>query len=924
MAKLGDVRSGGRALMVRTAVAMMLVLSVGLVDQAAHGTDYVDIQEGGVHRSAIDALDRKGVLEGTGCAPGSFCPDDPIPRWVVAVWLVRVLDDRDPLGADGSPFADVDGAAWWAPFVERLAALEVTAGCAVDPLRFCPDDPVTRAQMASFLVRAFDLASGPLAGFQDVPAGASHSGSIDALAVAGITAGCSSEPLRFCPRDPVTRGQMATFLARAEGLVPLPATVSYRIGFTRRHLPVDRVYIMGSNGGRAWQLVSEGSGWDPIWSPDGMSIAYVGQPSPDPAAGVREGAGSAGRQSTADLADTGPRIFVVDPYYSSDARDLGPGHSPVWSPDGSRLAFSGSGEGAADFLIMNVDGTDRRGLAEGRDQAWSPDGMRIAFTRTVEGVDGLFVIGVDGTGEQYLGEGGGPVWSPDGERIAFTRARTDGYDIFTMQADGTQQRQLTDSAGHDQRPAWSPDGARIAFDTERHGDLTEESPDTEIYLMNADGSEQLQLTDGGGKNRRPVWSRSGRIAYTREVWRYFYIHSINADGSDQRQLTNTSDDRDPVWSPDGWNIAFTSNREGNYLSLVTEVDRTGQKQLADTVTGAPVWSPGGERIAFSCCEGYLGYIWVVDIDGRGFPRRLDATAGTDWADDPVWSPDGTRIALTRYVRAEEESIAVEEIFLIDADGTNLTQITNTEGGAYGASRPVWSPDGSRVAFIRFRDLDPAPTVSNVDTELLVVNADGTGQRIVADTDGDDHNPVWSPDGTRIAFHHSTQSTTKILVVNSDGSGQRALARTRGEEWGPQWSPDSARIAFTGVPGRSGIPSVYVVGADGSDQTTLALGANPRWSPDGTRIAFVDYGDTGATWEIVSISPDGMDLTPLSRTGPETVPTGLVWSPDGAFIAFASRHDGDEEIYVVNADGTGQTQLTDNDFFADTDPVWILG
>ena len=922
MAMPGDARSGGSAR--RAAVAVMLALVVGVAGQAAHGGDFADVQEGGVHQPAIDALDGAGVLEGTECASGRFCPGDPIPRRVVAVWLVRVLDGGDPLGGRGSGFADVDAGEWWAPFVERLAALEVTAGCGVDPLRFCPEDPVTRAQMASFLVRAFDLPSGPPAGFEDVAPGGVHSGSIDALAAAGITAGCSNDPLRFCPADQVTRGQMATFLARAGGLVPLPAGVSYRIGFTRRHLPVDRVYIMSSSGARAWQLVSEGTGWDPVWSPDGTRIAYTGQLSPDPSAGARVGSGSGGGQSNADRADAEPRIFVVDPYYSNDPRDFGTGHSPVWSPDGSRLAFSGSGERSAEIMIMNVDGTGRRALAEGRDQAWSPDGLTIAFTRSVEDAEGLFVIGVDGSGERYLGEGAGPVWSPDGELIAFTRAGVDGYDIFAMNADGTEQRQLTHAAGDDLRPAWSPDAVRIAFDTERDGDLTAESPVTEIYLMNADGTGQQQLTDGGGKNRRPVWAPGGRrIAFTTEEWEYHYIYSINPDGSDRRRLTYTTDDRDPVWSPDGRTVAFTSDRQANYRSFVTGVDGAGQKQVADMGdTGVPAWSPGGARIAFSCCEGRLGYIWVVDTERRG--RRLDATAGTDWADDPVWSPDGARLAFSRSMSADNALGFVDEIFLIDADGTNVTQVTHTEGDTYGTSRPVWSPDGSRIAFIRFRDLDPAPTVSNVDVELLVVGADGTDQRILADTDGDDYNPVWSPDGTRIAFHHSTQSTTKILVVSADGSGQRVLARTRGEEWGPRWSPDGTRIAFTGVPRRNGIPSLYVVGADGSDQTSLGFGANPRWSPQGSRIAFVDYGDTGSTWEIVSINPDGTDPTPLTRTGSETLPTGLVWSPDGKFIAFTSSHDGDDEIYVVNADGTGQLQLTHNDFFADTDPVWIRG
>ena len=239
------------------AVLVVLVLAVAVAGRAADGEGFSDVGEGGVHRPAIDALDAAGVFEGTECAAGRFCPEDPIPRWVVAVWLVRVLDDgAQPPGVGASSFADVGEGVWWAPFVERLAALEVTAGCAVDPLRFCPDDSVTRAQMASFLTRAFGLKPGPPAGFEDV-AGGVHSGSIEALAAAGITAGCGVDPLRFCPDEPVTRGQMATFIARAEGLVPLPGSDEpYRIGFTRQHLPVDRVYVMSFNGAYQRQLVT--------------------------------------------------------------------------------------------------------------------------------------------------------------------------------------------------------------------------------------------------------------------------------------------------------------------------------------------------------------------------------------------------------------------------------------------------------------------------------------------------------------------------------------------------------------------------------------------------------------------------------------------------------------------------------------------
>ena len=94
----------------------------------------------------------------------------------------------------------------------------MTAGCATGPLRFCPDRPVTRGQMATFLVRAFNLESGTAAGFADT-ARTTHEASIEAIAAASITAGCKTDPLRYCPQEPVTRGQMATFLARALGIL---------------------------------------------------------------------------------------------------------------------------------------------------------------------------------------------------------------------------------------------------------------------------------------------------------------------------------------------------------------------------------------------------------------------------------------------------------------------------------------------------------------------------------------------------------------------------------------------------------------------------------------------------------------------------------------------------------------------------------
>ena len=186
--------------------------------QAADG--FVDVT-GGVHKPAIDALAERGLFDGTECGEDMFCPGDEMKRWTMAVWLVRVLDEAEPAAATESSFADVDVGNRWLAHIERLAELEITQGCLVDPLRFCPDRSVNRAEMATFLERAFDLEAADPAGFADT-AGNFHEANIDALAAARITVGCQSDPLRYCPDQPVTRAEMATFLARALGLVEIP------------------------------------------------------------------------------------------------------------------------------------------------------------------------------------------------------------------------------------------------------------------------------------------------------------------------------------------------------------------------------------------------------------------------------------------------------------------------------------------------------------------------------------------------------------------------------------------------------------------------------------------------------------------------------------------------------------------------------
>lgn len=178
---------------------------------------------------AFRALWRRGLFDGTECEPGLLCPYAPVSRWEMAVWLVRFLEGSDPPPAptlDDAGFSDVEPGRWWVPYLERLAVLGITKGCSSRPVRFCPEAPVTRGQLAVFLARALELEQRQQSAGADAPTGfADLEGSpaaedIAALFASGITVGCSTEPMLFCPDRLISRSQLAVLLHRASRLDP--------------------------------------------------------------------------------------------------------------------------------------------------------------------------------------------------------------------------------------------------------------------------------------------------------------------------------------------------------------------------------------------------------------------------------------------------------------------------------------------------------------------------------------------------------------------------------------------------------------------------------------------------------------------------------------------------------------------------------
>ena len=281
-------------------------------------------------------------------------------------------------------------------------------------------------------------------------------------------------------------------------------------------------------------------------------------------------------------------------------------------------------------------------------------------------------------------------------QIVFHSSRDRNWEIYVMDADGGNQRRLTNNSDVDTFPSWSPDGKRIAFVSDRDGHVIKGRPTYEIYVMDADGSNQQNVTNDPHDDRSPSWSPDGKqivFSARREEPFNYEIYVMDADGGNEHRLTNNPrDDRFPSWSPDGERIVFSARKDGHF-----------ENKFAVTYE-----------------------IYVMDADGQN-EQRLTDNRNNDW--DPVWSPDGKRIAFSADRKGD---VVSWDIYVMNADGGNQQKLTNHR--AWDGS-PSWSPDGERIAFMSARD-------RNLNSEIYVMDANGGNQQNLTNNLGSDAGPAW--------------------------------------------------------------------------------------------------------------------------------------------------------------------------------------
>ncbi|MFI6078514.1 amidohydrolase family protein [Actinoplanes sp. NPDC051343] len=528
---------------------------------------------------------------------------------------------------------------------------------------------------------------------------------------------------------------------------------------------------------------------------------------------------------------------------TSDFMDIA---QPDWAPGGDEIAFQAYAKGSFDLWTIRPDGSKLTRLTSGpfdhREPRFHPAGRPIAFSSDRSGSYGVYTW--DNGKITPVADGYEPAWSPDGTKLAFVVANT-RIDVVEM-ATGARTTAVTVPAGtvlH--APEWTPDGHEL------------------IYTQVVDGRSELW------RQSTPVITGQDVFPF-RVSWRSANEFLYTADGSILRGGTGKG------------RIGFTAVttiRRPTYRKRHRDFDSTTPKPVRGLVS--PVLSPDGRQVAFCA----LNDIWIMEIGQK--PRR--EITGPGWKSHPAWSPDGRQLSYST------DRSGKLDIWLRDLRTGADRQLTTLPNAA--AVSGSWSHDGAHLAF-----LDQTGEVYTVEV------ATGAVEKIYAAT-FEPGRPTWSADNRTVALAaivpysaRYREGLSKILLIDrATGAGRyqdpltdRSI-QTRGDD-GPVWSPDGTRIAFV----VASVLWVAPVAPDGTftgppRQVTREVTDAPTWSGDSRTLLYLSNGR--------------LRLVAAAGGEPRTVPVRLSWantSPRGRTVIRAGR------VW----DGSSKTLKSDIDIVVD--------
>ena len=515
---------------------------------------------------------------------------------------------------------------------------------------------------------------------------------------------------------------------------------------------------------------------------------------------------------------TKPRRLTTDP---------GLDYNGTFSPDGRWVVFTSERSGSPDLYVLDLHGSAlARPLITGpamEDAAnISPDGRRLLFVSTRDGNADVFVVPFrpedpDAAGAavnltRHAAGDYNPAFSPDGTRILFSSSRDTAVatstgpgppptylasELYVMQADGTDVRRLTHHESWDGAPAWTPDGRAVAFYSQRDGAAR-------IYRAAIDGSGTKPISAAGEAALSPTFGPHGGLAFTARRDDRWTLVTAGSNGAHARVADDAARD---YWAPE------YDPASGRLLAHGPGPLEPASRFESDAPGAFPVHAP----VSVHMPDRRVSLIGI-----RGYIPAVDRTSGEV----------ATSEAFARLVASRADGSAKR--VLVDRAGADRYR------GPASAWGPSWSYDGGWVAFA----VGPPFARGASDVDIWKIRSDGSGAvNLTPDSDTNEAFPDFAPDGRRIVFRSLRNGNADIYLMNADGTGTRRLTRHEATDTMPAFSSGGDRVAFTSF--RDGNFELYTIAFDehgepGPPERLTRHPGNdmhPKFSPDDEWVLF---------------------------------------------------------------------------------------
>jgi tricorn protease len=571
----------------------------------------------------------------------------------------------------------------------------------------------------------------------------------------------------------------------------------------------------------------------------------------------------------------------------------------------------------------------------------SPDGKTVAFSYLGD----IWLVDAKGGVARHLTmhekHDYNPVFSPDGKWIAFSSNRHGQYDVFVVPVKGGRPKRLTFDSADDHVTGWSPDSRHILFMSGRVTDLPLRA---DLFSVSIDGGQVKQISAFEGRDG--VYSPKGDlIAYVRGPGQWYRkgyhgsanddIWICNADGSNNRQITtHKGQDSYPMWSVDGKALYYVSDCCGGLANIVKhEIDG----EHGDLLPGKPkpiaVTSHKDESVrrARLCANGQtIVYecgpdLWIHSLkEGKSRKLTIEVNADdkanletlktfTTGATEFAWSPDEKHIAFVVH----------GEIFLMGRAGGKAKRLTDHPAFDHGIA---WSPDGRKILFLSDRNghEDIYLLESDDPDHLDIAGAHKFKVKQITDTPEAELGVTFSPNGQRVVFIRAG----KLISMDPDGTNEKVVVAD-GQVFDYDWSPDGQWICYACMDG-SFASELFILPAGGATALNPArnitrfatYNSGVTWSKTGNKLAFISQrkGNAFSAYVLSLQKPASAGASLSKEIDWDNIhrrvkqPAGMhvtecAISNDGSKIAFRAKVDDSEDLWLANADGGSVMRLT---------------